>query len=432
MLKKVAENIIDSHMGREISVAVRILAILAVNASLILGQEMYDEGLSNPILQQLQGQTSEQVGRGLMGSQAYPEGEVEIPEYSPGASLAGVDYILGPGDQLVIYIKSLQERSHRITVTPEGKVFLPMIGELSVNRMTIQQLQAALTLEYSRYLKDFQISVALVRLRQITAQVLGQVNRPGVYQFNSLDRVSTALGRAGGTTQQASIRTVQLLRGGEIKATLDLYRYFRENDQSQNPRLEFGDIIFVPISSNFVRITGQVTNPGRYEIKEGERLLDLIYMAGGVTPRVTNEAIKIVNIAKPDKVSVIDIKSLMLYQAESANVTLRAGDIVTIPSAPTTVTVVGQVQKPGTFAFEPGTSVSYYLGLAGGYGERANPRNIKINRWGGKSYRAKEDTEVEAGDVIVVGGLEIKGWRDYIQVSMQAATLFFVIWQIAK
>jgi protein involved in polysaccharide export with SLBB domain len=395
-----------------------------------LAQEGLPNYLSNPFIEQLS-QPVPQAGQNPVAGTAT-QTVLEIPEYTPGASLAGPDYVVGPGDQFVVYIKSLQDSSFYINVSPEGKIFLPMVGEVKVNGLTVGNVQELLKFEFSKYLKDFQISIALNRLRTITVEVLGEVVRPGIYKVSAIDRVSVALGLAGGPNQQASIRAIQLIRKGDTVAVLDLYKYFRKNDQAQNPLLEFGDIIFMPISSNFLRIAGQVKYPGRYEVKEGERLLDMIAMAGGLTPTASFEKFKITNIASPDKVTSIDVKQLMLDKNEELNVSLKPGDIITIPSMPVSVTIVGQVQKPGTFMHEPGTLVSYYLGLAGGYGERANTRNIKINRWGGKTIKAKENTIVEPGDVIVVGGMEIKGWRDYLSVMGQAATLFFIVWQVAK
>ncbi len=402
---------------------------LCIISGVASAQDEMPGGLSDPFMEQLT-QPELQTGQNPL-SEAEPQTGLEIPEYTPGASLAGSDYVLGPGDQFVIYIKSLAERSYRVGISPEGKIFLPMVGELKVNGMTISNVQELLKFEFGKYLKDFQVSVALSKLRSITVQVLGEVNKPGIYSLSGLDRVSAALGKAGGPNNQASIRAIQLIRKGDTVAVLDLYKYFRKNDQTQNPLLEFGDILFMPISSNFVRISGQVKYPGRYEVKEGERLLDMIAMAGGLTSRASFEKLKINNIADPDKVTSIDVKQLILDKNEGLNVFLKPGDIITIPSMPVSVTIVGQVQKPGTFLHEPGTLVSYYLGMAGGYGERANTRNIKINRWGGKTIKAKESTIVEPGDVVVIGGMEIKGWRDYLSVMGQAATLFFIVWQVS-
>lgn len=266
----------------------------------------------------------------------------------------------------------------------------------------------------------------------INVQVLGQVKNPGIHKLEAFDRLSHAIGAAGGPNDQASIRSVVLMRGGKPIDTLDLYRYLAENVQEENPELRDGDVVFFPVAENMVTVVGQVFKPGRYEIKPGERLRNVITMAGGFTPITTRESIKIQNIATPDSVVSIDFRKLTVEQDKASNVMLREGDIVTVPTTPTTVTVVGQVQKGGTFPYEPGTLLSYYIGLAGGYGERASTGNIRINRWGGKRVGAREDSVIEPGDVVVVGEMQIKGWRDYIEVSGQLLTMFFIVWSITK
>lgn len=266
----------------------------------------------------------------------------------------------------------------------------------------------------------------------IKVQVLGQVRNPGIQTLQAFDRLSHAIYAAGGPNDQASIRSVVLIRGGQPIDTLDLYRYLAENVQEENPELRDGDIVFFPVAQNLVTVVGQVFKPGRYEIKPGERLRDVIVMAGGFTPITTRESIKIQNIATPDSVVSIDFRKLTVEMDEAANIELKEGDIITVPTTPTTVTVVGQVQKGGTFPFEPGTLLSYYIGLAGGYGERASTGNIKINRWGGKTLKGRENTAIEPGDVVVVGEMQIKGWRDYISVSGQLLTMFFIVWTVSK
>lgn len=266
----------------------------------------------------------------------------------------------------------------------------------------------------------------------IKVQVLGQVKGPGIYSVPPFERVSTAFNMAGGANEQGSLRTILLIRNGQVLDTLDLYRYLAFNEQENNPKVEDGDIIFTPVAQNMVRVAGQVWRPGNYELKPGEKLWDVIRMAGGFTPVATKEDIKIENIARPGEVTSISFKRLVIDNVDSLNVMLNEGDVVTIPTAPTSVTVVGQVQKGGTFAYEPGTVFSYYLGMAGGYGERASTRNIKINRWGGKTLNARENTPIEPGDVVIVGEMQIKGWRDYISVTGQLLTMFFIVWSVTK
>jgi protein involved in polysaccharide export with SLBB domain len=266
----------------------------------------------------------------------------------------------------------------------------------------------------------------------IKVQVLGQVRNPGLHTLQAYDRLASAVGVAGGPTEQASIRSVILMHDGKPADTLDLYLYLSQNRQDQNPEVKDGDIVFFPLAANMVTVFGQVFKQGKYEIKPGERLMDVITMAGGFTPFSTREDIKIQNIARPDSVISISLKRFALDRDPALNIQLQAGDIVTVPTTPTTVTVVGQVQKGGTFPYEPGTLLSYYLGMAGGYAERASTGNIRINRWGGKTVKGRESTAIEAGDVVVVGEMQLKGWRDYINLIAQVATTGFIVWQVAR
>jgi len=263
-------------------------------------------------------------------------------------------------------------------------------------------------------------------------QVLGQVRAPGIYSLPVMERASAALAAAGGNNEQGSPRSIQLIRQGQVIDTLDMYLFLYQNRQSENPVLQDGDVLFVPVNGNNVKVVGQVFRPGIFEIKPGEKLLDIIEMAGGITPVATKEYIKIENVAQPDVVQNISYKKLFIDGDQNLNVPLKEGDVVTVPTAPTSVTVVGQVQKGGTFVFDPGTVLSYYLGMAGGYGERASTSNIKINRWGGKTIKAREDTPIEPGDVVIVGEMQIKGWRDYISITGQLMTMFYIVWTVAN
>lgn len=266
----------------------------------------------------------------------------------------------------------------------------------------------------------------------IKVQVLGQVNNPGIHTLHAYDRLADAAKAAGGPNQQASIRTVVLERVGVPTDTVDLYQYLTQNRQDQNPEVRDGDVVFFPLAEQMVTVIGQVAHPGKYEVKSGERLMDLVVIAGGFTPIATREDIKIQNIAQLDSVVSINFKRFYIDRDSAFNIPLQEGDIITVPTTPTTVTVVGQVQKGGTFPYEPGTLLSYYIGMAGGYAERASTGNIRINRWGGKAVKGKESTIMEPGDVVAVGEMQIKGWRDYINLLAQVSTMGFIVWQVSR
>jgi len=380
-------------------------------------------------------------------------------DLSGGAALASSEYVLGPGDvvSVIIYGKGggsarvpsfnpqaermsttadLGENgsvfSSKLTITPEGKIFVPPIGEVVAHGLTVAKLQENLVKELASYYREMKVSVFLVSLRRIQIFVLGQINQPGIYTISSLTRASQAVAMAGGPTPLASIRQVQIVRDGKVVQVVDLYLFLIEGRKDQNPLLEPGDTIILPISGRTVRIEGEVRRPGIYEFRIGEKLTDLVVMAGGVTPQASLEDLKIENIGRPKEVISISAFKLLVDKDPKLDRDLRNGDVITIPSAPKTVTVVGQVQKPGTFLYQPGTLFNYYLGLAGGFAERANGGSIIITRWDGSSLKCKRDTPIRPGDTVVIGAMEIKGWRDYLSVAMQGATLFFIIYQVGK
>jgi protein involved in polysaccharide export with SLBB domain len=125
----------------------------------------------------------------------------------------------------------------------------------------------------------FDLSVANVRANQIF--VVGEVTQPGAYQISSLGTVLTALYAAGGVTELANMRRIDVQRLGKSVASLDLYDYLLRGDTRSDIRLETGDVVFVPVHETRVQVTGAVIRPGIYELKTGEQLGDLLAASGG-------------------------------------------------------------------------------------------------------------------------------------------------------
>ncbi|MEW5767702.1 MAG: SLBB domain-containing protein [bacterium] len=460
------------------------------------------------------------------GHQLLETGQVQEGDYLlEGAALTPPDYRLGPGDILNINIWGKLNTSYRLQVTPEGKIFIPGVGELFIQNLTIGQTQEMVWKQVGKYYKDIEVNVLLTGLRPIRVFVLGRVRQPDIYRFSPLDHVSTAIKKAGGLEPSGSIRRIQLRRNPAPRAQnpernlpseieVDLYRFFIRGELAQNPLLEADDVIYVPPAGPTVSIEGKVKRPGQYEIKDEEGFEDLLIMAGGfhpeayvpkvlikrITPAKKSSAFWIdptdlkpgfklengdqitiysydqqvedtvllkgqvakpgiytlsrgetlrgvilraggitsaatreeVKIERKGEVLSVNLYDLMIEKDPEADLELLNGDVITLPAAPNTVTVVGEVQTGGTFPYEPARTVSYYLGLAGGFSERANERRIEITRRDGSTRKVKRETVVEAGETIVVDRLEIKGWRDWLSVLVQGFTLVFMVDSIAK
>src|SRR5207249_2179215 len=125
----------------------------------------------------------------------------------------------------------------------------------------------------------FDVSVANVRVNQV--YVVGEVAQPGAYQISSLGTALTALYAAGGVTERANMRRIEIQRVGKTVATLDLYDYLLRGDTRSDIRLETGDVVFVPVHGTRVQVTGAVVRPAIYEVGSAQTLTDLIRAAGG-------------------------------------------------------------------------------------------------------------------------------------------------------
>ena len=372
-------------------------------------------------------------------------------------SLAPLTYTLGSGDRLLLNLWGNTNASYVIAVSQDGTVFIPRtegaavqipftgyagvssaevvpaLGEIKAEGLTVYELKEEIEKRVKKYFYGVNVRVSLSGLRLFSCSVIGSVVDPGVYSITPLYRLSNLIEIAGGIAGTGSYRNITIKSADGSSQIFDLYAFLYKGEMEQNPYMKAGDIVIIPQAIMTVKITGRVFRKGNYELKEGERLKDLIEVAGGFQRRGSlTRTIKIYNIKSPDEVTEIDPYKLLIENDSLSNVELKTGDVVTIPMEPFTVTVVGQVTQGGTFEYEPGADFYYYLGLAGGYAERANTRDIRITRWDGRMLKWKRDVEIKPGDTIVIGRSELKGWRDYLEVTLNAANLLFIIWTVSK
>jgi protein involved in polysaccharide export with SLBB domain len=295
------------------------------------------------------------------------------------------NYRLGPGDKLALILTGDVSQTYTLDVTREGFIIVPQAGQIYVNNLTLGQLEDILYQRLGRVYSGVRrgpgattrFAISPVRLRSNQVFVLGDVLSPGSYRISSAATALTALYAAQGPTDNGSLRTIQIKRGGRTIDILDVYDYLISGDATHDVRLQSGDVIFVPVNEPRVRVVGEVTRPATYEISKGETLADAIRFAGGFTPRASTRRVQIDRILSPaeraeggrDRVT-LDISPVTLVKNAAGDVTLRAGDVVRV--FPVTervrnrITVEGNVWQPGTFGLSPGMTVSQALRSAGG------------------------------------------------------------------
>ena len=304
------------------------------------------------------------------------------------ANLAGpVDatYRIGPGDRLVLIVTGDAERAFTLDVTREGFVVIPGVGEVPVANLTMRELEDQLYAKLGRVYSGLgrgsnattHFSINLARLHTNQVYVLGDVAQPGSYRVSSAGTALTALYTAGGPTINGGMRRVEVRRGGKLVDTLDLYDYLLRADGSHDPRLQSGDVVFVPVHGPRVRLYGEVIRPGTYELRRGESLTDALRDAGGFTPEASRQRVQVSRILPPDQRDttqqarvVIDVTSSQPDPEAAPAFPLEAGDVVRVfrvsERIGRRVTVQGNVVTPGAVGFTAGMRLSDALRLAGG------------------------------------------------------------------
>ncbi|MFC1475572.1 SLBB domain-containing protein [Candidatus Zixiibacteriota bacterium] len=282
--------------------------------------------------------------------------------------VAPEDYILGPGDQVLLNAWGRVDMSLDLTVDREGKVFIPRAGEVVVRGLTVRQAQDRIHTAMADVYSNFELSLMLGRLRSMTVYVFGETRRPGAYTVSSLSTVFNALYQAGGPNARGSLRNIRLLRGNRVIEEIDFYDFLLSGRRGTDPRLQPGDVVFVPVVGPRVTIRGEVKRPGIYEIKNDERLSSLFALAGEVTAEAYLERIMIDRIAERDGRRLLDIDYTRTTPGDSNDAVLVDGDDVSVFSIfeirPNVVWLEGAVRRPG--AFERFDSMTVYNLIGGG------------------------------------------------------------------
>src|SRR6188472_3011633 len=202
------------------------------------------------------------------------------------------NYRLGSGDVLVLILTGDVEESYTLSVTREGFIVIPQVGQVYVANLTMGQLEDQL---YNRLRRVYsgvrrspnattKFQVSLAKLRNIQVFVIGDVVRPGAYQISASGTVLTALYAAGGPSSNGSFRKVEVRRADKLISDIDVYDYLLHGINESETRLQNGDVVFVPVHSGFVKIAGEVTRPAVYEMLPQETLRQVIDFAGGFAP----------------------------------------------------------------------------------------------------------------------------------------------------
>ena len=269
-------------------------------------------------------------------------------------------YLLGAGDLLNIKFYFASEFTDNYTVYNDGTIHLPLVGKVSVLNLNLEQASEIIRKKVGEELLRPDLYIRVVKMRPIKVTVLGEVSRPGLYEFKTdltkkIDLV-TALQESGGINNKADLKEVNVLRklsgqNNEYKQTkLNLINLIYEGDLSQNIPLFDGDIIkinkaselpkeLIKLSNNTlsprqinITVVGSVINPGTYEVANNTPLAQGLMTAGGPIPLKSDTGnIKLIRLQNNGSIYTRKYKfNINEGISISKNPALQDGDIILV------------------------------------------------------------------------------------------------------
>ena len=320
----------------------------------------------------------------------------KLLSFEPNMNIATPqNYVLGPGDQVVIDIYGASQKSENLTVSPDGDITVPGYGPIHVAGLTVAGAQSKIRSTLGSRYASSSLKIGVGQTRSIMVNVMGEVKAPGTYTLSAFATVFHALYMAGGISDLGTLRNIKVFRGGRQVTVVDVYEYILNGRLAGNIRLQENDVIVVGPYECLVGIQGNVKRPMFYEMRPTESVAQIIKYAGGFTGDAYKKSVRLVR-KSGERYSVHTVEEF-----DMSSFKLTDGDAITVDGMinrfENMVEVKGAVFRPGQFELgKQITSVRSLIEAAGGLTEDAFTSR-------GVMYRMKEDRTLEALSVDIAG-----------------------------
>jgi len=246
------------------------------------------------------------------------------------ASADSKDYVIGPEDVIEVQVWDNKDLNQVGFVRPDGKISLPLAGELQASGKTVKQLEDELVQAYSKTVKGAVVTVLIKDIKSRPVFFIGGFGRPGVLSLTRDYNVVQAVGMMGGVAPGGDAERGFLLRGDK-KIPIDFDKIFKKGDLGQNMAVEPGDTFVVPLA-DLVYIQGEVRTPGAIKYTTDLTIVKAITQSGGVTPLAAPGRVEILRGEGEKRQRIrVDLDKMLRAPEENPDVRLRADDIILVP-----------------------------------------------------------------------------------------------------
>jgi protein involved in polysaccharide export with SLBB domain len=279
-------------------------------------------------------------------------------------------YIIGTGDEFSVSIYGQRYDDFKMVVNEDGYIGIPEVpgSRVYVKGLNYGKAKKLIRGKIGTYynLRASNLEISLVYARTVTVHIMGEVNTKGTQVISGVNTAFSALAASQGLTDIASVRNIKLIRAGDQERIIDIYKYMTDPSYGEDYYLQDNDYIIVPSLGKVVTVKGLVKRQGNYELIRGEGLDKLIEYAAGLQPNAYTENISI-NRIRNNVSELININLQEVLDGKKS-FDLLNGDIINVSPINTynkdVVQVDGAFLYPGTYAFEEGKRIDYYLNKA--------------------------------------------------------------------
>ncbi len=311
-------------------------------------------------------------------------------------SIDADEYFVGPGDKLFVSIRGLEEVVLTLVVNQEGIVYVPKAGGIDLKDCTLADAKSKIKDGIYKSYKNVDVFISLADFRKIKVSLLGDVKKTSTYILSANSRLIDLIVISEGLTETSNYRNIKITsRSGEQK-TYDFLSFLRYGEKSNNPFLKEGDIVLVDRIDELVSIYGRVKYPGKYEYIEGESIISLIDLAGGLMSKARTDSIEVMSFSEDGKNQVSSYYSIEQLQAN--HLKLKRQDLVSVREIPDFmidryVRIDGFVKYPGFYKIiKDSTTLTQIINEAGGFKKEASLTEATLTRSQGGT---DEDPEFE-------------------------------------
>jgi len=321
-----------------------------------------------------------------------------------------LDYPIGVYDQIIVSLWNGAEATLDYTVARDGSIFPTSIGKIYLQGLTFESVRSLLTRRFKAFVPaSTNISVSIGQPRTISINVAGEVNKQGPVVVSAFTNAFNVIALAGGPTNLANLREIQIKRGGRVIDELDVYKYLTTGDFGKHIYLENNDFVILQTVEKKVKAEGKFKRPMYYQLKKDEGMKALLKFSGGLERDAFSSGVKVYR-TQLEKQIIEDVNATAIVnptndtRLRNEDYALVDGDIVKViavnPGLFNKIEMKGEISYPGQYEARKGDKLFDLINRAGGITRNTYLPRAYIFRGGGDSTNIKASkVEVNLTDI---------------------------------